>query len=90
MGSPYLQVLNLPHLFPKIFYFFLFFSYSWLYFFYLNFRHFSPIFHVFSAYFSVIFGLILCCLSIGFSVLFLYGCLRINGKFRQKAILLFV
>lgn len=40
--------------------------------------------------FKCIFGLILCCWSIGFSVLFLYGCLRINGKFRQKAILLLV
>ena len=93
MGDPYLQVQNLPHLFPKIFYFFYFFSYSWLYFL----PQFSSILSLFFVYFCLflecfqcIFGLILCCWSIGFSVLFLYGCLRVNGKFRQKAILLLV
>ena len=89
-GDPYLQESNLPHLFPKIFYFFYFFSPIIGYIFYLNFYHFSPIFNVFSAYFYGIFGLILCCWGIGFSVLFLYGCLRENGKFRQKAILFLV
>ena len=79
-----------PTFFQKFFIFFLFFSPALGYIFYLNFRHFSPIFHVFSAYFSVIFGLILCCWSIGFAVLVRYGCLRVNGKFRQKAILLLV
>ena len=78
-----------PTFFQKFFIFFIFFH-TLGYIFYLNFRHFSPIFHVFSAYFSGNFGLILCCWSIGFSVLFLYGCLRVNGKFRQKAILLLV
>lgn len=93
MGTPYLQVLNLPYLFPKIFYFFLFFSYSLLYFL----PKFSPVFSLFFVYFCLflecfkcIFTLILGCWSIGFSVLFLYGCLRENGKFRQKAILLLV
>ena len=40
--------------------------------------------------FKCIFTLILCCWSIGFSVLVWYGCLRVNGKYRQKAILLLV
>ena len=73
--------------------FFIFFSYSWIYFL----PKFYPIFSLFLVYFCLflecfkcIFTLILCCLSIGFSVLFRYGCLRVNGKFRQKAILLLV
>lgn len=87
--TPICRYLICPTFFQKFFIFFIFFH-TLGYIFYLNFRHFSPIFHVFSAYFSVIFVLILCCLSVGFSVLFLYGCLRVNGKFRQKAILLLV
>ena len=87
--TPICRYLIYPTFFQKFFIFFIF-SPTIGYIFYLNFYHFSPIFNVFSAYFSGIFGLILCCWSICFSVLFLYGCLRVNGKFRQNAILFLV
>lgn len=81
---------NRPHLFPKIFYFFSALGYIFL-------PQFSPIyspflvcFCLFLECFRCIFTLILGCWSVGFAVLFLYGCLRANGKYRQIAILLLV
>ena len=47
-------------------------------------------FCLFLEYFKCIFTLILGCWGIGFAVLVWYGCLRVNGKYRQKAILLLV
>ena len=82
-----------PTFFQKFFIFFIFFSYYLIYFlpqFYLIFSMFFVYFCLFLECFKCIFTLILCCWSIGFAVLFRYGCLRVNGKFRQKAILLLV
>lgn len=89
-GCPLFAGIEFALPFFKKFFIFLFFSPTLAYIFYYNFCLFSPMFHVFLACFSGVFGLILCCWSVGFSVLFRYGCLRINGKFRQKAILLLV
>ena len=65
MGAPYLKVLNLPYLFPKIFYFFLFFFILLAIFFtkifscFLPvFRLFLPVFGVFLVYFYYDFGLL--------------------------------